>query len=331
MACADRIGQTGPELVSVSKSGDVDLVITLTDKVSGPAKRIAKVLGDLGDDEPSGIHELPEVSSTLDSQDTADLRWFFRTGGLGVFSGSTFGAQLERAALYARRIKRCSRCRGTGFQEGNDEKAERRMRKTTPEERAWMASKRRKIREAVPLGGDSQCRKCLGMGWLPMHRRQKPKASTPDITARPTGSSKRGKVEQSVTIADGDIARLGRVTARLERLAGVSPVHVSVLEAYHGPDFTPAADERRRPSEEPPSFGGLFCVWRFTPAGKTLIRRGGSIATTGEYGLAILANELEAQRSRPDPNRRALLDACQQQAAELYAAACRVWNQVAAR
>lgn len=273
-------------------------------------------------EEVSGVHELAEVPSTLDAQDITDLRWFFKTGGLDVFSGSTFGTQLEAAAMYAHRIRRCPKCKGSGFAPKNAKS----KRPTTAYERAWMIFKRRKERLELVVA-DEQCRKCLGMGYLVMSRRQSKRGDDSKITARPTGGSMKGKKSPpSVTVADGDLARLGRVTARLLGAAQISADAVDVLAAYHGPSFDPVVREGE-PSGH--GRGGLFCVWPMTPAGKKLLRRSGSQAQD-LYPLAALSNELAAQRARPEPNRGVLLRACETQAAELYAGACRAWNLAAA-
>jgi hypothetical protein len=69
---------------------------------------------------------------------------------------------------------------------------------------------------------------------------------------------------------------------------------------------------------------GDQALWPLVPAGQTLLRR-------NHLGLSadqFFANEREALREKPDPQRQALFDAASEQARDLHARACRAWNEV---
>jgi hypothetical protein len=252
---------------------------------------------------------LESVSPVISARDARDLRWFFGTGGLDVFASSTFGAQLERAALFYSGGAKCRRCRGTGFVPQNA----RRWRKTTQLERELQRFVGQKARYLERPFADRVCAVCDGTGWRARRRRASARAA---LTARPRfagnggagGSKPLGVSGAAVDVGDINLERLGRVEGRLARVRVHSAISVEVLGSYYAPEGAQR-----------------FSIWHLTPAGKTLGRK-------NPQGLALsvlFANEVAADREKSDPRRRALIDTAGVQAAQLIDRAHRLWNLVA--
>lgn len=231
--------------------------------------------------------------------DAAELRWFYRQGGLTVFSSSTFGQQLERAASVAFGGAPCAPCRGTGFVPSD--------LKAWHEKSEW----ERKILEVIvglepgaldPPMADRVCRDCRGSGWIPKTRRHNARG---ELTARPRwgltgGGSKKGK-SGGVEVSDADVARLGAVTARL---AKVPFWELNVLAEYYSPGG-----------------GTILVLYAFTAAGKTLLRRNSQNLLPRQF----FENEIKRQEEKPDKQRGALLEAATKQANEIHRSAVDAW------
>lgn len=230
------------------------------------------------------------------ARDVADLRWYFRSGGLDVFRVSSFGAQLERASMFSHRVRTCPKCRSTGFVPANP----RKWRKTSELERAqqrWLGKKARYLERPF---ADQTCPKCRGMGFVVSTRRQGRGGG--GITAQPTGSSVR-LAGGGVVVADDLLDRMGRVAGRLARARRVEPLVEPVFAAVYGPGSSRTA------------------VWSLVPAGQKLLR-------TNPHELApeqLFTNLLTAQRELPDPTRGRLLETAVEQSDELVRRAKAAW------
>jgi hypothetical protein len=242
---------------------------------------------------PDSLSTFP---ASIVGDDVESLRWYFKTGGLSVFGMSTFGAQLDRAALFCYGGHECEKCLGSGFVPSN----ERKWREATEREAAMLAALDIEIER--PLA-DTVCGECKGMGWIANASRSNSKEP---LTARPTGSSKRGKGADALSLDDCDMVRLGRVTRALGVVSDIDETLGFALAAYYSPgDWAP-----------------IDAVKPLTPAGKKLLK-------TNPQKLApqLLFSNIEAeQREKPDPTRGALLGECAKQARDLYEDACRAWN-----
>lgn len=256
-----------------------------------------------------------DASVHIPPKDASELRWFFRTGGTGVFSMTPFEAQLERMRLFARPQK-CRRCRGEGFSPLNP----KRWIKTTEAERdlqAWLGKKRIYLvsprSRGVNLTDWGVCRRCGGVGWVEAtHRPRKHKPVTVR-TRCVRGSDRWGSVPLSsggVSVSDVDVVRLARIERRLLAIRAEEPVLYRALAAYHEP-----------------TGGGLRGLWELVPAGQTLLRRNGlrELPT-----LLFFHNAVAEQAERPDPQVGSLLAACDEQAKRLLEEASRAWNAAAA-
>jgi hypothetical protein len=251
---------------------------------------------------------LPSVSAILCASDAEDLRWYWGSGGISAFDRSPLAGMLARAELYGRVARPCRHCGGdTTKWEGGSGFVDSRTG-SAPE-----AATAKQLEYAALIGidlssvpaplGDRVCDKCGGRGWVATGNA--PRGSGV-VTARPTGSSI--KHEGGVEMDIGDMARMGRVSARLSALRGrsssVPAAHA--LEAYYSPDG-----------------GSLGALWHLTPAGTKMLRTNPQRLPPTQF----FANEREAQVTAPKPNRKALFDAAEQQAKVLFEASCRLWNE----
>lgn len=239
------------------------------------------------------------VSDVLDQADADDLRWYFRVGGLAMFSSSTMGPMLEHAAMAGSHARGCRSCGGdpvrniggTGWTVGKRPRAAK-LTATELELAKWARGKYRQ-----QFLADTPCRKCSGTGWRPAGRRVVPRARQ---TARPTGSSIKKSSGPSVTVNNLEVlAIVGR------RLDQVGPKHAATFMAYF--------DEEG---------GSLLGLWELTPAGKTLLRRN----DTGLDPVRFFENQRIDQERHQDAGRKAAFEAADEQAGELLSRASRAWN-----
>lgn len=257
----------------------------------------------------SELVSLAVVSAVINATDAADLRWYFRSGGLAVFAQSPTASLMARLEMFGRLARPCERCggdpvkwtSGTGFEASKPRSA------PTERQRAYLALLELEIPDLLPAAGDRLCRDCGGRGWtLPRYRTHAAAA----LTARPTGSSKRtagGGVEVDAT----DLARLGRVSGRLSSVRerqGPVPA-TSALEAYYSPDG-----------------GSLGALWHLVPAGKTMLRTNHQRLPPTQFFQNLRAEQSE----RPSAKRRAQFEAAESQARDLFTATGRLWNECGA-
>ncbi len=248
---------------------------------------------------------LDSHSAIMRPSDAADLRWYCRSGGFGVFAPSSTGALMAQLDMFARVAIPCTACGGDpatnkpgcGF-------ITRKVvgRPPTEYERAMLALLDLHPGETLPPDPDTECTKCGTYGWL-FGKKRPPSGGA--ITARPTGSSKHNSA--GVSVSDGNITRLGLVSRRLAAVQAVAPAARWALEAYHAPDG-----------------GDPGALWHLVPAGKTMLK-------TNPHKLPpaqLFANVRAEQAERPSEKRAKLIAAATEQATELYAASCRTWNSV---
>lgn len=237
-----------------------------------------------------------ETRKRRDPDDVKELKWYFASGGLGVFSSSTFGAQLERAALFAFGGYECKRCRGTGCVASSRKK--RRANERQAEMLRLVGIDPNKL---LPPALDRICGKCDGMGWVPRLRRTNNRGP---LTAQMTGSSKRGG-GGGVDVGAVNLARLGAVQRRLDKVCEDGAMLRDALEAYYSPDG-----------------GAMTSLYPMTPAGKRLLRKN----PLGLPARQLIENEVKAQKDKPEGNRGALLASAESQSTELLNAAIDAWN-----
>lgn len=233
---------------------------------------------------------------TTEPEDVRELKWYFAQGGLSVFGSSTFGVQLDRAALFAFGGYDCKRCRGSGFVSSTKQKRQANERQAELLRMVGIDPKK-----LLAPAADRVCAKCDGMGWVARTRKRH---DSGPLTARMTGSSKHGGAG-GVDVGDVNLARMGAVQARLTRLFEASPTLHTALEAYYSPDG-----------------GSLLALYAMTAAGRKLLRKN----PLGLPARQLIANEVADQKDKPNPNRRALLAAAEQDAQDLHRSAVEGWN-----
>jgi hypothetical protein len=225
--------------------------------------------------------------------DAAELRWYFSSGGLGMFQASTMGSMLERASMFAFGGNDCEQCGGCGFVPSNPKK----WREATDWQRQMLEFVGIAEKDLLPPLADRVCGDCQGLGWIP--RESRANARSP-LTARLTGSSKRGG-GGGVDVGHVNIARLGAVSSRL---SAIDPRHAVILEAYYGP-----------------AGGALVALYAFTPAGHKLLRKNPQKLQPRQ----LIENEVAEELKRSEPQRKSLLAAAEEQASELHGEACTAW------
>lgn len=159
---------------------------------------------------------------------------------------------------------------------------------------------------------------------------------TVPITARATGSSKKGTAPPRVPEGDGEasympdlegqIERYGRQSRRYERLRKTHPIAAAALAAFEGEEGSRWAMTK---------WGRIFALWPLTKPGRKLIQRGREASLEGTAFLlddmAILANERNADETEthPNPRRRAWIRRADADARKLLDAAQVALREVA--
>lgn len=253
--------------------------------------------------------QLATASAVLRSEDVSDLKWYFRSGGITNLTGSNWGAALEKLSMFAYGCAECEDCGGSRKKKipGDGLERKRRTEQPTDEQSKLLAlideKLAKKIAAAAPELTGEWCTSCAGRGMIPRTSRTNLHGSP---TARPTGSSKKGRGGREAD--HGDLARLGSVTRRLSKLDEEHPGAADVLELYYGPDHD----------------GTTVPLYQLVPAGRTLMKRNGQRLQWRQF----FENELKDARDKNDAQRLALFEEAKRQAGELYRAACQAWNSV---
>jgi hypothetical protein len=262
------------------------------------------------DKSPSELVSLALVSSVINANDAADLRWYFRSGGLGVFAQSPTAALMARLEMFGKTARPCERCGGdpVRWNGGSGFEASRPASAPTERQQAYLRLLEIDIPDLLPPAGDRVCRDCEGRGWtLPRFRTH----ATGKLTAQPMGSSKKGG-GGGVEVDATDLARLGRISGRLSGVRGQQgPLPATAaLEAYYSPDG-----------------GSLGALWHLVPAGKTMLRTNPQRLPPAQFFQNLRATQSE----KPNEKRAAQFRAAEEQARELNDASCRLWNKLGAR
>lgn len=260
---------------------------------------------------PSALDALAKVSAVIRASDAEELRRYFRQGGLSVFNGSPTASLMARMSMFAHTARPCVACGGdeSRWTGGSGFVAS----KTNPRE---VSAKQREILALLaiyvpedgllPPADDTVCRVCEGRGWaLP---RFKTHGRAP-ITARPTGSSKRGGGGSAVDVNETDMALMGRVSGRLDKVRhaqGGLPA-AATLERFYGPDG-----------------GTIQSLWEFTPSGKNMLKKNPHKLPPTQ----LWQNLRNEQAEKPTDGRAAQFKAADEQAEALYRATCTLWNEV---
>ncbi|HTJ17807.1 MAG TPA: hypothetical protein VL494_13600 [Steroidobacteraceae bacterium] len=259
---------------------------------------------------PSAVSALAKTSSVIKASDAEELRRYFRQGGLSVFNGSPTAALMARLSMFGRTAHPCPDCGGdvkrwiggSGFVASSPK-----PREMSERQRALLAALEIFVPDGLlPPADDTVCRTCEGRGWsLPRHRTH----SRAPITARPTGSSKRGHAGSAVDVNESDMALMGRVSGRLDRLRlaqGDLPASAT-LEAFFGPDG-----------------GTLGALWHLVASGKSMLRKNPNKLPPQQLWQNLRAEQSE----KPTDGRAAQFKAADEQATALFQASCLLWNQV---
>jgi hypothetical protein len=239
-------------------------------------------------------------SPTIASGDAADLRAYFRFGGLAAFDKSPLAAMLDRASLFRGHCTPCLRCGGDRAGGNLEHQVAGCGLMCTREDR-------HRLREiGLRPSTDEKCRTCKGTGWVvrATHRHRRG-----PITARPTGSSIRSS-SAAVTLTDGDVTLLGAVSRRLAMAELIWDGATRVLEIYYGSQII---DGGRR----------LTALWALTPTGKRMLRRN---RVKGLDPERFFANERAVDEVQPSARRRLLFAAADKEASELRRSAVQAWN-----
>lgn len=273
------------------------------------AQAITAELEQVSISEPVRPHLLEKYSAIIRAADSELLRWYYRSGGLEMFSGSPLANILERANMFRYTAAPCLTCGGDegawfggcGFVNTKG----KRPLDDAQRERLAKAEAALDADGLLPAAGDMVCRECDGRGWrLP----KKFTHSREPITARPTGSSKNGGCGSAADVNETDMEKLGKVTTYLARVRGIQgniPV-VQALDAFFSPDG-----------------GNLNALWALVPAGKTMLR-----SNPQKLPPTQLFQNLRVQQAeKPTDKRRAQFAAADEQSEALLGAMGMIWNQ----
>lgn len=233
-------------------------------------------------------------SSILHPDHAKELRGYMRGGGGARGEASTFGAQMDRVALYAHHAVPCDECEGRGFVASKPD------RRPVSETQRMMLEWLDINCPDLPPMLDRICPECDGCGYYVRFR----SASHGPLTARMTGSSVRSKLGGSYCPDAADLI-VG------SRLTGVGNLHMAsrhALEHYYAPNGN-----------------NWVALWHLTPSGKTMLK--GQKDARLRHREAF-ANLIDEQSRKPTANRKFQFNAADEQARELLTLARRIWNYV---
>lgn len=265
--------------------------------MNGPSGQLANIL----DDKPTFI------SST----DAADLRWYFSVGRRQLEGKSNFGAMLDRLEQFGTHTRPCLKCggqRATFDDEGNMTEPERDGSGFVWSSKEWETREMLKRlgllkgNMADAWQGDLICKRCRGRGVVPGRR---------SGSGSQWGTMKVRRIQATPSDADtgGDasLARLGYVSRILDRVKQRSARAFALLESFYSPGGESEA-----------------CLWHFTPAGKTMLRKNSMSLPERQF----FANERNRQKEDPNTERAMLFQAADQQAADLRLYMVQMWCEV---
>lgn len=271
----------------------------------------------LDDPAPDEASPPPPVvkSNTIPRDDLKELFQYYERWIDRMEQPSTMGAQLEKLAFFAHRLRPCVDC-------GGDRKK-------------WIggsgfitSSKQHELlkllEDSHTIPGDIECPTCCRPrrpdwlkpevmsqeewdsmprqpGWVLGGRR----ARGPQ-TVRRTGSSKKGCGVPS-TGGDESLATIGRLLRLLRLVHRIRPISTEVIGEYCSP-------------------GGrsIDCLWHLTPAGKTMLRKRNDRDLSHQQ---FFENERERQRRNQDTNLAVQIEKAREQSQKLWDQAGEDWNE----
>lgn len=260
---------------------------------------------------PSALDALAKVSAVIRASDAEELRRYFRQGGLAVFNGSPTAALMARLSMFGHTARPCLACGGDEMRwiGGSGFVASRpKPRETTEKQRALLAALDIFVGAdgLLPPAEDTVCRACEGRGWaLPRFKTHGRGA----ITARPTGSSKKGGGGAAVDVNETDMALMGRVSGRLDKVRhaqGDLPC-AAALERFYGPDG-----------------GTMQALWELTPSGRNMLKKNPQRLPPAQ----LWQNLRNEQAEKPTDGRASQFRAADEQSEALYRQTCMLWNEV---
>ncbi len=284
------------------------------------------------------VPSAPPAPETLSAGDQEALRRYVQRDHLFAPHSSTFGAMIERVALMSFGSRNCTRCGGTKSKTGRGfvPRSERipypeqlrryRLRVMKAEGMSATSSEAqavklrllgldaytwRVIAEFMPELPALQCRECPECGGRGVVARTTRSRSGEPITARPNGGSRRGGRVSGDGLNEDDLKKRGKVDSRLARARLRCPEAAGVLEAWF---------------RQPKGREMLIALWPFTKQGRKLLRQN----SLGIDPRDFFQNRIDAQRQNPEPHRAWTHEQCDREAAEIFALACRTYNEVAA-
>jgi hypothetical protein len=278
---------------------------------------------------------VPRASNRIEAADATELRWYFSDPPIaGVFTESSFGAQLERAELFGLGGRPCTKCGGdrqrgtlgTGFapksgkgyrgelQRYRRREAQRLGLRMVPFDavQGWRdlgikAASPEEIAAWLPDNLVRECPACHLVGWV----QGRPRRGGPQ-TARPTGSSIQvGAREPSGSVNETALARYGRLSRLLEAVRHRSELARGALEVYYGPGG-----------------GSVTCLWALTDPGREY-----ALSLPNPFHVSarqLLDNERSAQTESPSTERAKRLGPVARAASNLWDHASETWNLVVA-
>jgi hypothetical protein len=290
------------------------------------------------------------TATEISLSDEAALSWYFGLG-LSIYERSTFGAILAKLDRDGSGSERCVRCDGAGILDVGGFNTDRRCKtcdgsgkgsggrfchdchgfgsveayEVQAKHGGWCPACRgtgatpvdeapRRRTFCRSCGGKRVdrgracvgCRNCLGTGEEP-------------ITAKPIlGSSEAAGVQAD----DSALTRFAITSRRVERVRDTSPALAVALSVYYGD-----VGQRWALTEH----GRIFSLYHLTPSGRRLARWGEHASKAADLGLTAqerIGAQAALEARQPKADRRALLDASGQQAADLYRRAARAWNKL---
>jgi hypothetical protein len=261
-----------------------------------------------------------DYSDTIATDDAADLKRYFRLGGIESFSRSPLGGILENSERMSRGTRPCVRCggyenKGTRTEVdalGNEVEVvdptpdrggcgfvpsqSKRNREVSRKQAEFLSLLDLEIGD-VQGAADEPCPDCGCHGWVVTGKRR----SGP-LTARPTGSSIHGEPDGSGIGLDLLVLSVCGKRLRLAEVlfAGTTEVLAAFFE----------------------SGCSISGAWHLTEAGKKMLKKKIFCETPTEF----FERQITEQGEKPNQNRAAQFAAADTQASELLSAASRAWN-----
>jgi hypothetical protein len=250
----------------------------------------------------------------MDPRSESDLEWYW-CFGQALFERSTFGAVLERQALFGNQTKPCDVCGGSGFDENDDSCAECRgmgfvVTGRVGKRSADVQFSTRKCPDCripkkvgskrVSVDDCPDCKTCHGKGYVEQQ---------PAVCAKSDKSDEIGYEPD-----DGALRRYAKVSRRLEAFTAAHPEHAEVLRLYYGTDGLRWGRTK---------WGRLYSCIPLTAAGRKLLH--GTPNPQELNRQQLFANIVNAQDQSSSQAKAGAILSGVHQAAKLYAAACAAW------